>query len=110
MDHSAKPAIVLVLTTLDESVDARLFAQTLVLERLAACVNVLPTMLSLYRWRGAVESAREQQVVIKTTSARLEALKVRLAGLHPYEVPELIVIPVLETSPTYASWIIDAVS
>jgi|CXWL01.1.fsa_nt_gi periplasmic divalent cation tolerance protein len=110
MDQPAPPAIVLVLTTLGENADARALAQTLVTERLAACVNVLPLMFSVYRWKGTVESDREQQLVIKTSSERLGALKARLADLHPYEVPELLVVPVLETALSYRAWLLDALS
>ncbi len=110
MEHPADPAIVLVLTTIYENADAESFAQTLVTERLAACVNILPAVLSVYRWQGAVESTGEQQLLIKTTTERLEALKARLVELHPYEVPEVIVMPVLNTTPDYRAWLFDAVS
>jgi len=109
MDHSARPAAVLVLTTLDAEADASSFAQTLVSERLAACVNVLPAMSSVYRWKGAVESAREQQLVIKTTAERIEAVKARLLELHPYEVPELLIVPVSGGSEPYLSWLSESV-
>ncbi len=96
---------VIVLTTLGASTDASAFAATLVGERLAACVNVLPEMDSVYRWQGRVEHNRERQLVIKTTSARLAALRERLASLHPYEVPELLVLPVVDGSPAYLRWL-----
>ena len=110
MDQPAGTEIVLVLTTLDERADAPAFARTLVTECLAACVNVLPAMLSIYRWKGAVESASEQQLVIKTSSDRLEALKARLSELHPYEVPEILVVAVNDAAPSYLAWLADAVS
>ena len=103
------PGLVLVLTTLDEHADAVTLAKKLVDEHLAACVNVLPAMVSIYRWKGAVESAREQQLVIKTTAERVADLKLRLAVLHPYEVPEILVVPVLETSTSYGAWLSEAV-
>ncbi len=80
---------VIVLTTLGTSADAAAFAERLVEERLAACVNVLPEMDSTYRWDGQVQRDRERQVVIKTTTGRLDELKRRIAELHSYEVPEL---------------------
>jgi periplasmic divalent cation tolerance protein len=96
---------VLILTTLGVSADASAFASTLVDERLAACVNVLPEMDSIYRWQGRVERDREHQLVIKTTAARLPALRERLASLHPYQVPELLVLPVADGSPAYLGWL-----
>ena len=82
-----QPAAVIVLTTWPAATDAATSPAHLVGERLAACVNVLPEMESVYSWQGAVERERERQVIIKTTTARLEALERRVAELHPYEVP-----------------------
>jgi periplasmic divalent cation tolerance protein len=62
----------------------------LVADRLAACVNVLPPMTSLYRWKGAIEEDREQQLVIKTTQDRVPAIEARFHELHPYELPEFV--------------------
>jgi periplasmic divalent cation tolerance protein len=95
---------VIVLTTLPADADAPALARTLVEERLAACVNVLPAMASFYRWKGAVESDREQQLVVKTTAAKLEALKGRMAQLHPYELPEFLVIDA-GGSERYLAWV-----
>jgi periplasmic divalent cation tolerance protein len=99
---------VIVLTTLPADGDADQLAQTLVAERLAACVNVFPPMRSIYRWKGAVESADERQIVIKTTAARVRDVEVRIRQLHPYEVPEFIVIPLLTGSAPYLSWLSDS--
>jgi len=101
---------VIVLTTLAADVDAAAFARTLVAERLAACVNVLPVMLSVYRWEGRVDEASEQQLVIKTAADRVAALAARLRELHPYEVPEFLVLRVSEGSDAYLRWIRDSVS
>ena len=98
------PAVV-VLTTLGADADAAALARTLVEERLAACVNVLPPMTSLYRWQGTVEQEREQQLVIKTTPERVPALEARLQALHPYEVPELLVLPAAGGSAAYLEWV-----
>jgi len=95
----------LVLTTWPAGADPATFATTLVDERLAACVNVLPEMDSIYRWQGGVEHARERQVVIKTTRRQLEALKIRLQALHPYEVPELIALPIAGGAEAYLAWL-----
>jgi periplasmic divalent cation tolerance protein len=99
--------MVLVLTTVAESETAQLIARTLVDERLAACVSVYPPMASTYRWRGAVEQATECQLVIKTARHRVAALKARLIELHPYELPEFIVVDASEASEAYLAWVRD---
>jgi periplasmic divalent cation tolerance protein len=96
---------VVVWTTISSSTDGGNLASILVGERLVACVNVLPEMDSIYRWKGQVESERERQLVMKTTSARVPALKSRLHQLHDYEVPEFIVMPIVDGSEPYLSWI-----
>ena len=96
---------VIALTTLPAGHDAAAFARTLVEERLAACVNVLPEMLSTYRWRGAVEQERERQLLIKTARPRLGALWARIRALHPYDVPEFVVLSIVEGDETYLRWI-----
>ena len=102
--------IVLVLTTLGTSADAGWFARTLVEERLAACVNVLPVMRSTYRWKDGVEQDDERQIVIKTTAERVDALRARVRQLHPYELPEFIVVQVADGDHRYLDWIRDSVS
>ncbi len=100
--------VVIVLTTFPADGDAESFATRLVEERLAACVNVLPAMRSIYRWQGAIEKADERQVVIKTAQARVEELRARLKTLHPYDIPEFLVLPVASGSPDYLSWVADS--
>ncbi len=97
--------IVLVLTTIGDDPQSETIAQTLVEERLAACVNVYPTMASFYRWKGAVERDGERQLVIKTTRDRLPVLEPRLRELHPYELPEFVVIAVDDGSRDYLEWV-----
>ena len=92
------------LTTLGADTDATAIAKTLVEERLAACVNVLPPMTSIYRWKNAVEQEREQKLVIKTTAATVPALRARLIELHPYELPEFLVLDA-SGSDTYLAWV-----
>lgn len=99
------PEYVIVLTTLPPSHDAAAFARALVEERLAACVNIQAEMESVYRWQGRIEQDRERQVVIKTRAARIDALLGRVEELHPYDVPELLVIPILAGSERYLSWV-----
>jgi periplasmic divalent cation tolerance protein len=93
-----------VLTTLAADADAATLAKTLVDEHLAACVNVLAPMTSIYRWRNAVEQEREQQLVIKTTAAAVPALRTRLLELHPYELPEFLVLDAAG-SDAYLAWV-----
>jgi periplasmic divalent cation tolerance protein len=94
----------IVLTTLGADADAAALARTLVEERLAACVNVLPAMTSIYRWQGKLEQDREQQVVIKTSPDRVAALQARLRQLHPYELPEFLVLDATG-SDAYLAWV-----
>ena len=101
--------LVLVLTTLGADADAAALARTLVEERLAACVNVLPAMTSTYRWKGTVEQDREQQLLIKTAADRVDALATRLRQLHPYELPEFILLEGT-ASAAYAEWVRESVS
>jgi periplasmic divalent cation tolerance protein len=106
----ADAEFVLVLTTLPEAADAAAFGRALVDARLAACVNLLPLMESVYRWQGAVERERERQVVIKTSRQRVEALWQRVRELHPYDVPEFVVLPVVDGSPDYLRWLGESTS
>jgi len=96
---------VLVLTTLPADADAPAFGRALVEERLAACVNVLAPMDSVYRWEGQVEQERERQVIIKTSKDRLSALWDRVRELHPYEVPEFVVLAIADGNEAYLRWI-----
>jgi periplasmic divalent cation tolerance protein len=94
----------IVLTTLGADADAATIARTLIDERLAACVNILPPMTSVYRWQGKVEQEREQQIVIKTAQDRVWALQARLRQLHPYELPEFLVLDAT-ASDAYFAWV-----
>jgi periplasmic divalent cation tolerance protein len=102
------PEFVLVLTTFPADGDAETCASTLVQEGLAACVNLLPPMRSIYRWKGVIERADERQLLIKTTAAKVAALESRLKALHPYEVPEFLVLPITSGSPAYLSWLAES--
>ena len=96
---------VVVWTTIGHTADGRDMATILVNERLAACVNVMSEMESTYRWKGQVETDHERQLVIKTTVARVAALRARLHELHDYDVPEFIVVPIAGGSEAYLNWI-----
>lgn len=95
--------LTLVLTTMPDDSRAGELARTLVEERLAACVNVHAPMMSTYRWKGRIERERECQIVIKTMRARLPGLEARLRQLHPYDLPEFIVLGT-EASDAYVAW------
>jgi periplasmic divalent cation tolerance protein len=101
------PDLVIVLTTMPDDARADELARTLVDERLAACVNVHGPMMSTYRWKGSVERDAERQLVIKTTRDRVAALEARLRLLHPYELPEFVVIGVESGSDAYLQWVGD---
>ena len=96
---------VVVLTTLPADQDGPAFGRALLEERLAACVNLLAPMESVYRWEGQVEQETERQVIIKTTRDRLTALWDRVRELHPYEVPEFIVLAIADGNEAYLRWV-----
>jgi periplasmic divalent cation tolerance protein len=91
-------------TAPDAAVAARI-ARALVDERLAACANLIPGVRSIYRFRGAVEDESEVLLVIKTRADRVDALAERLRALHPYEVPELLVLPTAGGLAPYLDWV-----
>lgn len=97
--------VLIALTTCPTAEVAERIAIALVTEGLAACVNRVPGITSTYIWEGAVQSDAEVLLIIKTTDARFEVLKERLAGLHPYELPELVAIPVCAGSERYLGWV-----
>lgn len=105
MSSAGDSPLVIVLTTLDDGMDATAFARTLVEERLAACVSIVPGLTSIYRWKHTIEQAREQQLLIKTTAARLADLQTRFKTAHPYEVPEFIVLSPADVADTYLQWV-----
>ena len=97
--------VTLLLTAPDEETGRRI-ARALVEERLAACVNVLPGVRSIYRWKGAVEEASEVMLVAKTRASRAAALAARVRALHPYELPEVLALPVTDGSQAYLRWVV----
>ena len=94
----------LVLTTAPEG-EAERVARALVEEKLCACAQVLPTMRSIYWWKGRVEDAEERLILLKTDDSRLKELEKRLKELHPYEVPEFVALDVAHASAAYSSWL-----
>lgn len=97
-------ALVVQCSCPDADTAARI-ARALVDERLAACVQALPGMTSTYRWNDEVHVDAEVLLLVKTVSARLDAVKVRIAALHPYEVPELLAFAAVDGAPTYLAWL-----
>lgn len=100
----------MVLCTCPEGDFAAQLARTLVAEALAACVNCVPGIVSHYRWQGQPEQDTETLLLIKTTQARLPALSARIRELHPYELPEVVAVPVLGGLAEYLDWIRAGVS
>jgi periplasmic divalent cation tolerance protein len=97
-------ALVVFCTCQDQS-QAQRIAEALVEARLAACVNILSPLQSIYRWEGKVERAEETLLLIKTTRDRFPALRDRIGDLHTYETPEIIALPLADGSERYLSWL-----
>jgi len=108
MRHTTNPSVSIVLTTVSSDDDARAIATALVNERLAACVNILPTVTSIYRWKEKVGEDVEQQLVIKTSTGRLPQLETRLRELHSYETPEFLPIHSSGGSDAYLEWVLNS--
>jgi periplasmic divalent cation tolerance protein len=100
----ATDVLLVFCTCPDEESGARI-GETLITERLAACVNLLSGLTSVYLWKGALERDTETLLLIKTTNARFDALCERLSELHPYELPEIIATPVTAGLPPYLQWV-----
>ena len=103
-----KPRVVVFITA-PSTKEARTIAASLVRERLAACVGVLPGVRSIYRWKSKVESAREVLLLAKTTGPKLPSLIRRVKALHSYDVPEVIALPILAGNQEYLHWIDESV-
>ena len=102
---SPSPEAVIVLVTVPNQDVAATLAEALVGEELAACVNVLPPMTSIYRWKGQIERQPELLCLVKTTAAQFEALRARVVELHPYEVPEVVALSIVAGHAPYLDWI-----
>ena len=103
-EGSAPKTLVVYCTCPDEATASRI-AEALVSERLAACVNRVPGIRSTYRWEGRIQDEPEVLLLIKTVADRYPALELRLKALHPYDVPEIIAVPVAAGSASYLAWI-----
>jgi periplasmic divalent cation tolerance protein len=95
----------LVLCTCPDLEVAAAIAEALVAEGLAACVNLVPGLTSIYRWQGEIQREGEVLLLIKTAAQRFEALAERLRRLHPYELPEIIALPIAAGLPDYLAWV-----
>ena len=94
-----------VLVTAPDAGTAESLAQAVVVERLAACVNLVPGVVSVFRWEGQVRRDEEILLVLKTTAERVEALRERVVALHPYDVPEVLVLAVADSHEPYRAWV-----
>ena len=95
----------LVLTNLPDRAAAERIADEMIAQQLAACVNILAPCRSVYRWRGAVQHDEEHPLLIKTTAERYAALEQALRAAHPYELPEIIAVPIERGLPAYLAWV-----
>jgi periplasmic divalent cation tolerance protein len=95
----------LVLVTASDADEAARLARALVDERLAACVNIVPGLRSLYRWQGRVEDAPEVLLLVKSVRPRLAAIVARVRALHSYSVPEVVAVPIVGGSEPYLAWL-----
>jgi periplasmic divalent cation tolerance protein len=100
---------IVVLSTVGGAEDAERIGRALVERGLAACVNVLPAVTSIYRWKGKVEREEERLLLIKTRADRFAALERALVSLHPYEVPEVIALPIADGHRPYLDWLDESV-
>jgi periplasmic divalent cation tolerance protein len=106
--HSMNDKLQVVLCTAPDADTAQTLATALVTEKLAACVNIIPGITSIYRWKGAVEQDTEQLLLIKTAAAGFQQLAARIRALHPYELPEIISVPIDTGQQDYIQWITDS--
>ena len=99
--------ILLALSTFPDAETARKISNQLVAERLAACANILPSVESIYRWKEKIESGNETLVFFKLSEDGQSAFQEKLRSLHPYEVPEIIFVPVSNGLPEYLGWVVE---
>lgn len=98
----------LIMTACSDHEVALQIAKSLVAEQLAACVNIMPGVQSIYRWHDAIEETREVLLFIKSTEANYPALEALIHRLHPYQVPEVLAIPIAQAAPAYLAWLGEA--
>jgi periplasmic divalent cation tolerance protein len=98
-------AHILILTTLPDAESARTLARALVEERLAACVTIGASVESMYHWQGAIETAHEVPLIVKTRGELFDAVATAIRSRHPYELPEILAVPINDGLPAYLAWI-----
>jgi len=96
---------IIILTTLPDEAIARSLAQELIKNQMAACVNIMPRMSSIYSWKGKIEEGQEHLLMIKTRAERYSAIEQAIRAQHPYELPEIIATPISHGLPEYMNWI-----
>ena len=101
----AKPAYVVIFITTSSYEEARKIGDALVSQRKAACVNIVPKVNSLFRWKGKIEDAEESLLVVKTRAKLFPDVVSTVKGIHSYEVPEIIALPIIEGNPDYLAWL-----
>jgi periplasmic divalent cation tolerance protein len=99
---------IVVLITASKEEEAVVIAKTLVEERLAACVNIVPAVRSIYRWEGKVHDDPECMMVVKTSASNFELLESRVKALHSYSVPEIIALPIVKGYAPYLEWLTES--
>jgi periplasmic divalent cation tolerance protein len=110
MVDAANAGLVVALSTAASPEEARRIATALVVEQLAACVNIIDNIHSIYRWQGAIESAAESLMLVKTRANLLPAIELRLRELHSYDVPELVAVPIAQGAQPYLDWLLASMS
>ena len=95
----------IVMTTMPDTPSAEQLADQLIAQSLAACVNILPAMQSIYRWQGKRQQGTEHQLIIKTSAHRYKDIEKFIKNIHPYELPEIIALPVQHGLPDYLNWV-----
>lgn len=107
---SSEEQVRVVLVTMPDMETGLGLSRAMVEEKLAACANLVPGITSIYRWAGEVQEDEEVLLVLKTTSSSLDRLMSRVRDLHPYDVPEILALPVTEGHPPYLSWVLGEVA
>jgi len=108
MDENSSPARIL-MTTFPDLEQAKQVAKTIVTNKLAACINILPKMTSIYQWQGNLEEGEELMLVIKTEVDCIDKLQKTILEMHPYELPEIVVVPIVGGHTPYLDWIGESV-
>ncbi|HDS29581.1 MAG TPA: divalent-cation tolerance protein CutA [Firmicutes bacterium] len=102
---SDNPEILIVLSTVPSVETGKSIAHILIEKKLAACVNILPSLESVYEWEGKIEESAEALLIIKTTTESYESLETEILSNHPYDVPEIIALPVTKGLKPYLEWV-----